>query len=389
MLLREAPSVNTLDRTTLLEMVRHDGWPCVSIYLPTHPVPTQSEHDALLLKNLVRKASETLADTGMKTAEIDELLLPVTDIGTDRSVWREPGQGIACFVAPEASYAFKTPSPVPELAVVGSRLQIRPLLHALGSSRRFFVLALSKKSIRLYEGDGSDVHELAIGDAPSSLAEALRFDDYERNVQFHSRTPAAASGKGRRPAIFHGHGGAPDVEKENLRRYFKQVDRGIHELLHDDDAPLLLAGVEYLLPIYRDANSYSHLVEGAIKGNPDDMAEHDLHAAASALLKPHFESELRRDRADLDEAMGSDASSESIEEIVPAAVEGRVKALFVPPVAGRRGSFDPATSLAEVHDSAEPDDIDLVDLATAVTLLRAGTVHVLGDEQKTAALFRY
>ena len=37
-----------------------------------------------------------------------------------------------------------------------------------------------------------------------------------------------------------------DERKDELLRYFQHIDRGLHALLREETAPLVLAGVEYL-----------------------------------------------------------------------------------------------------------------------------------------------
>jgi len=381
--------MDTLDRETLLALARHTGWPSVSIYMPTHPIPIEAEPDPIVLKNLLKSAEESLIAADVRSAEIDSMLAPARALLADSTVWRSGGAGLAVFMAEDTFHAFRSDDSFPELCSVGERFVIRPLLPAFTIGGRFYVLALSQKRIRLLEGSREEVKEIDLAGVPESLAEALKYDDYERQVQFHSRTPAGASGKGRRPAIFHGHGGAPDVAKDNVLRYFRLVAKGIHEFLRDDDAPLVLAGVEYLLPIYREVNSYPHLVEQAVLGNPDELSASELHATASELLEPHFHAEFETDRADFARLSGTGSASADMHEIIPAAHEGRVRVLFVSDRDSTWGQFDPSSGRVDVHEDAQPSDWDLTDLAAAETLLHGGIVHARPDEEAAAAIFRY
>ena len=43
--------------------------------------------------------------------------------------------------------------------------------------------------------------------------------------------------------------------------------------LHNDPAPLVLAGVEYELAIYRRVNSYPRTLEQPVHGSPDGMTD--------------------------------------------------------------------------------------------------------------------
>ncbi|MDH4139494.1 MAG: hypothetical protein OEV43_02875 [Coriobacteriia bacterium] len=379
-----------LDREAVVDLARHFGWPSVSMYLPTHRVRTQTTQDLIRFKNLLKSAGEELLAGGIRAADAAAILEPARALLDDSAFWKHLGDGLATFIGPDTFEAFVIDSPMLERVFVGDRFLIRPLLPALHGNEHFYVLALSKNRVRLLSGTRSGVEEMSLVDAPTSLAEALRYDDYERQVQFHTRTPAAAAGRGQRSAVFHGHGGLPDVNKDNLLRYFRAVDKGIHDLLRDDTAPLLLAGVDYLLPLYREANSYAHLADEAMPGNPDELTPIELHAEAVRVLEPHFRHAFETHLAELDRLAGTDLYSADLGRIVGAAHEGRVKVLFVPEHRTDWGIFDPASGAIELHDERLPGDRDLADLAAAETLLHGGIVHTLAaEEAQSAAILRY
>ena len=95
---------------------------------------------------------------------------------------------------------------------------------------------------------------------------------------------------GRGPATFHGQGGGSDEnEKNELLRYFRLVSDGLTEFLEEDGVPLVLAGVEYLLPIYKEANTYPNLMDTVITGNPDLLSADKLHKSAWDIVSPRFQ----------------------------------------------------------------------------------------------------
>jgi len=64
------------------------------------------------------------------------------------------------------------------------------------------------------------VKEVELENTPQSLSEAFKYDDPEKQLQFHTRAPAAG---GERAAMFHGHGVGKDDAKDNILRFFHQV----------------------------------------------------------------------------------------------------------------------------------------------------------------------
>jgi hypothetical protein len=382
------------DRETLKRLARHDGWPAVSIYLPVHRAGSETQQDPIRLKNLLIQAGEALVKGGVRAPDAEESLGDAWDLQRDPSFWREGFDGLALFIAAGTFEAFRTTRRLPEHLRVGQKFLLRPLMRALSPDLSFFVLALSKNHVRLFQGTPDEVHELDPEGVPQGLAEALKYDDYETHVQFHSRTPAGAAGRGRRSAMFHGHSPGEN-HKDNLLRYFRMVDAGLKELL-PADVPLLLAGVDYLLPIYREANTYAHLLDEEITGNPDESPAHEIHAEALALLEPHLSAGVQRAVETFTEGRGSDTASADLRRIVPAALEGRIDTLIVGDQDTAWGMYDTTSDHMTVRSHPDNGDIDLLDHAAAATLLHGGTVHVLPAEQvrkatgsDAAAVFRY
>ena len=278
-----------------------------------------------------------------------------------------------------------------ELVVVSDRFHVKPLLPIFIADGRFYILALSQNEVRLLQGTRYSSREIALEGVPGNLAEALRFDDPEKQLQFHTGTPA---GKGKRPAMFHGHGVGTDDSKVNLLRYFRHVDRGLHEILRDEEAPLVVASVDYLLPIYREANTCPHLVEEGVEGNPEGLGAEELHGRAWGIIEPYFEKAQEDAVALYRQFAGTGRTSTDIKEIAPAAYHGRVEFLFVALGLQQWGAFDPNRNTVMLHEEQEPGDEDLLDMAAVHTFLKGGRVYAVQpdkvpDGRPSAALFRY
>lgn len=372
----------------------HNGW-CISIFLPTHRAGTETQEDRIQLKNLLHQAEEELLATGMRAPEAWELLDAGQQLLQDDHFWRYQSDGLALFLARDVFRHYRLPHRFEPLTVVSERFHIKPLLPLFSGDGRFFVLAVSQGDIRLLQGTKYSISDFYLHAAPTSLAEALRWDDPEKQLQFHTGTVTPA-GKGQRPAIFHGHGVGVNDAKTNIRRYFRQLDRGVHELLGDEQAPLILAGVDYLLPIYREANTYPHLASAEIEGNPDKLSAEDLHSPAWALVEPLFR-EKREEAATKYRALagaGSGLASDRVQEALPAAYHGRIETLFVALNLQLWGSFDAQANVTQLHSEPEPGDADLLDLVAVHTLLNGGAVYALAPEAvpgqgSLAAVFRY
>jgi hypothetical protein len=388
--------MNILSRDDLSTLMgRHKGL-CVSIVMPTHRAGREIQQDPIRLKNLLVEAEERLLASGLRTPDAQELLEPAEKLLQGSPFWQRQSDGLALFLSSEVFRYYRLPFDFEELVVVTDRFHIKPLLPLLSGGGQFYVLALSQNEVRLLQGARYSVSEVDLEGVPESLAEALRYNDPERRLQFHTstRTPG---GTGQRPAIFHGHGVASaDDPKDYISRYFHQIDEALQDLLRDEQALLVLAGVDYLHPIYKEANTYPYLVDEGIEGNPEELSAEELHERAWAIVQPLFLIAQKEAAAQYRQlaGAGSEQASNDLKEVVPAAYHGRVEALFVAVGLQKWGTFDPATNAVQLHRGVKPGDEDLLDFAAVHTLLNGGTVYAVEPEKVPAeallaALFRY
>lgn len=368
---------------------------CVSIFMPTHRAGPETQQDPIRLKNLLAQAEECLLAAGLRTPEARQLLAPAHALLSDGLFWRYQSDGLAAFLAQDTFRYHRLPFELNELVVVADRFHLKPLLSVLSGDGRFYVLALSQNEVRLLEGTRFSVSEVDLEDVPQSLAEALRHNELQRQLQFHTstRTPA---GQARRPAIFHGHGVGVDDAKPNILRYFRQIDAGLRDVLRGEQAPLILAGVDYLLPIYKEANTYPHFVDEGIIGNPEALSAKELHERAWAIVRPLFRRAPEEAAARYKHlaGSGSERASHDLKAIVSAAYHGRVETLFVAVGLQRWGAFDAGSNRVELREQAQTGDEDLLDFAAVQTLINGGTVYAVAPERMPdssliAATFRY
>jgi len=380
--------MDILTRDTLKSLLASNRGTHVSLYLPTHRGGVQAREDVIRLKNLLRQAEEHLEAIGVRGPQAKELLGPARPLLEDKPFWQSQGAGLALFLTAKAFRYFRLPLRFEEIVVVADHFHVRPLLPLLTEDGRFFLLTLSKKDIRLHQCTRQGHKEVDLRDIPKGLAEFLRFDVLEKHHQFHGGASAKAPAAGR--------GGGPDeaVEKAKLLDYLRHVDTAVRKTLRDAREPLVLAGVEYLRGLYKEANRYPNLAPEGIEGNPDGRSVDELHRLAGTLVEPHF-TKARADAVhQFRQLAGTDRASKDLRAVVPAAYGGRVGLLLVAAGTHRWGSFDPATQAVEIHPEEQPGDKDLLDLIATHTLLHGGAVHAVGpehlpDDSPLAAVFRH
>jgi len=365
--------------------------------MPTDRTGVERQQDQLSIRRLIREAESLVrARVQLRSAQLEDLFAPMQALLEDTSFWLHASDGLAIFRSSTAFHAYRLPAHFKEQVVVSDHFHLKPLLPLVTENGRFYILALSQNAVRLLEGSRYDIHELKLPKhVPSSLAEFSGGEERENDLQLHGSASAGTIDKGgRHPAVFHGQGVGIDEAKDDLLRYFQHIDRGLHELLKEQTEPLVLAGVEYLFPLYREANTYPYLLEQGITGNPERLKAETLRKKAWGIVEPAVLQAQQAAAAQYVELANTERASSNTSEIVPAAYYGRVASLFVAVDQAQWGTFDAATETLQIHQQEETGDEDLLDLAAIQTLLHGVSVYAVEQAQmpvgaSLAAVFRY
>lgn len=201
--------------------------------------------------------------------------------------------------------------------------------------------------------------------------------------------PSVGSMKG----VTSGTSADRDSGNEYLAHFLKEIEKSVHSLLRDESAPLLLAGVEYELALYRKANTYQRLSEKAIHGATDHLAPRELRQQALDTAMQLFSEPLQKALADFEKQQNNGRVSLDVREILRAAHAGRVADLLVSDAAERRGLWNDERHQIEIPAN-EDDAEDLLNVAALQTLTHSGRAFALQPQDmpqqaEAAAVFRF
>jgi len=388
--------MDILTRAEIEQLMRKEQQWCVSIYMPTHRTGSEVQQDPIRLRNLLGEAEKRLSDQGVGTRDVQHMLEPASKLLQDSDFWQHQSDGLAIFITSNRVRRYRLPLNFEEFVAVMDHFHIKPLLPLLTGDGQFYILALSQNEIRLLNGTRYSVSEVDIGQVGGSLAEAIPSVNHQMSLQLHS-SGSTGGMSGSSSATFHGQGGGSEESaKKELLHYFRLVADGLKEFLQGNQAPLVLAGVEYLLPIYKEANTYPDLVDTVIKGNPDMLSADELHKSAWEIIRPLFQAAQAEAFAYYQQLTGqaNERVADTLEKIIPAAYHGQIETLFVAAGEQQWGILNPVTNEIELHDQMESGDEPLLDMATVHTYLKGGTVYAVEPEMvpggtPAAAVLRY
>jgi len=285
---------------------------------------------------------------------------------------------------------FRLPYEVPDAALLGNYFEVLPLVKMVSEEQEFYLLALSQKHCRLLHCTLTSSEEISLPpNIPTNLLDFNQQDQPDHRLE--NRANAGQVGKSTHPGqiVSFGTGSDADQKDHYLRNFFNAMDLELQSFLRDRPLPLILAGVDYELAVYHSISEYSPLVPGGVQGAPDGLKGGELHERALEILKTY--NSTRADRALSQYEKGAASRiPRTLEEVVPAAFDGRVLHLFVAEGFHELGAFSEQTR--EVSKRADGDD--LVNMAALQTLAHGGYVYLLPrervpDQSEVAALLRF
>lgn len=376
----------------LKELVEQPQGLCVSIYLPTVRLGSQTQQNSIRFKNLIRQVAAEIEKSPLRPPHVGELLEPAIALDEDE-FWQQQSAGLALFLSEGFFRCYRLPIEPKELAIASDRFHLKPLIPLLSGDDRFYILTLGQRDIRLLEGNRYGItREIEIEGLPKSMDEALQHQETAKDQQ--RRMGGGAGRAALQAGSYHGQGADRENVKEDLLQYFHLVDKALHDFFRDRRSPLVLAGVNYLLPIYHEANTYNFMMEAGIHHHTKQYTAQELHAEAWASVEPQFAADRQKAIAYYHESIATSKGASDLNEVIQAAFYGRVEQLFVPVSVQKWGHFDPESMELEIHDDARPGDEDLLNAAAIQTILHGGTVYALEpenvpDKVPIAAVFRY
>ncbi|MEM8965214.1 MAG: hypothetical protein AAGE93_02280 [Bacteroidota bacterium] len=386
--------MKTMTKEDLQTLANFSGINCVSIYIPTHKKGHQvnERQDAILLKNHYQQIRQQLKDKDISENEANQYLAPIKQLIEDSDFWRYQEHGLAVFLGSDYFKYLKLPYSVREFSMLSTSFHLDQIVPMLNKEHPFYILAISLNKVRLLEGSEREIEELNVQDmVPDGMEDALSYYDFEKNLQLHS-----GQGKSNTP-IYHGHGGDGDKDDVYAEEYFRRVNDALEQIIEDKNCPIVLAAVESHHSVYREANKTLKLADSGIQMNPDRTSPEELHEKAMEVLEDYFNEDKQSEMDRYAALAGSGQASYDIEEIAPAAINGRIDALFVVEGTHRWGYIDREDNSVQLHESEQENGHDLVAKSAVQTILHGGNTYIVKKEDlpeefvdaDLAAIFRW
>ncbi len=387
----KTPTKTRLTNEVLADILVVQEPPCLSLYQSTHRHYPENHQDPIRFRNLVKELDAALRQK-YPASDAKSLLAPFEALASDAAFWNHTLDGLAVLSGSGVFRAVRIPQPVTDLAMVADSFHLRPLRRFLQAGDRYQVLGLSLDKIRLFEGNRNALDELdLITGVPRTITDALGAELTEP----HQTVASYGGVGGASNPMHHGHGGKADEADTDAMRFFRAVDRAVHEHYSKPSGlPLILATLPEHQHLFHAVSRNPLLVKESIGLNPDSLPPDELRELAWKIVEPRYLARLASIREEFGQARSKNIGSDDLAQVAGASTGGRVETLLIEADRQITGRLNGATGRVELGNLSEPHTDDLLDDLAELVAMKGGTVMVLPAAEMPsrtglAAIYRY
>lgn len=243
----------------------------ISMYVPTGPLPSDSEKAKIELKNLTRDVVTQLTEAGVAKDAIAQVQDRIDALLEDTLFWTYQSQSLAIFLGNGLFQTYRLPNHFQATVDVADRFYIKPLMRTITFPQSAFVLALAQKSVRLVRVTAAEEAQVVdVLGLPTDLESFIGADMPER--QKYDR-------------------GTLDMSVR-VQQFAAGINKAVYPVVRDTKLPLILAAAEPLTSAYRKSNSYRYLTDQVIAGNPEALTNEQLATHARPILDELYSAEI-------------------------------------------------------------------------------------------------
>jgi hypothetical protein len=292
----------------LSAMLAQRDKPCITITVPTAKYTRARMQNPGVIEKALSKAKQLLTHSAWPREQI-ELLNHKLDAFQENLDYIRLQEGLAIFLSTDFFKIQLLPFTVKEKVILSSSFEIRDLIYFNQFLQIYYLLAISRKRIRLFKGSGRDLQEVINNDFPKKYIEEY---EYARPSIGSPSSPGLKSYERDKSVM----------EEKRAVDFFRMADNSLNKYIKGDTL-LFIAGVEEELADFDRVTNHLQNIAGKIKGNFDVDATHPLAETAWNLMKEEVNASHKELLERLKEEIGADLAVDGVREVWHAAQEGR------------------------------------------------------------------
>jgi len=292
----------------LESMLETQDQPCLSLIIPTVNYTHGRTLNPEIIQKALSKAEKLLANTAWPSEQIAQLVSKVESLKNKIDYMRLQ-QGLAIFISPDIFRIYLLPFSVVEKIILARTFEIRDILYFNQFLETYYLLAVSKKLVRLFKGRGRDLQELVNDDFPRKYVE-----EYEYSLP----SPGRVAGQG----VKSFERDKSVLQEKRMKTFFHHADVTLDKYLKKG-MRLFVAGVDEELAGFEMVSHHTKHIAGKIKGNYDVDAAHPLAEVAWKLILEEVGNHHAKLISQLQEDRGRNLTAGGIVEVWRCAYEGK------------------------------------------------------------------
>lgn len=362
---------------------------CLSLYMPTHRYFTDESKDVIIYTQLVKEALASLAKL-QDTSRFKDLEKTLFDLANDHDFWRHQKDGMALFASEDTMIIYSSQITFKPFTVIADSFHIKPIFSYFQHQEQFHLLALEAEKFEVYQGNIHHLESLAFPfDSQVTLSEVLGSQQTD-NDQTNKSYGGTFVG-----STLHGHGGKKDDTAIDREKYFRYVDRFVYEQFSKHHPlPLILVTPKDHQFTFRSTAKNPHMIDSMIDGSFHTIVATHLLDDLKMIANQRFQKHLHRMLKQYEDQRHLKLSSDGLETIAKALMDGRVSHLFIQKDHVIPGHLNIPQQKVMYWDLREPHTDDLLDDMLQLALTKGTSVYILEKslmptQSGVAASFRY
>jgi len=364
---------------------------CVSIYVPISRAgkKVDKKKSQIHLKNCLKEVKFKLKEYQLNDSQIEDYLEPANNLLEDYHFWRNQSDCLVILLNKHQMRFYTLPIDQTQFTYVADHFYLLPILSVFNYDGMFYLLSLSLNNVKLYKATRYSIEEVILeGIVPDKLKEIVGFDHQNKSLQFRT-------GQGGEAGAMHCQGSGKGEKAFETEKFFRAVDQSLKSIFKEENIPMVLACVDHYYPIFKKNTSYSNLYEKHISGNHEETSPLSLHKMGLELVDDYFQKKRNASTQKLKEQSSVGKTSFDLNDIIPAAVDGRIESLFIQKSKDRYGLYDKINRSLIVDEGHKAKQASLFNLAALHIWLKDGDVFIVEKDKmpfeatSINALFRY
>jgi hypothetical protein len=236
--------------------------PCITLVLPPRQPGASANPEGAMLRADLRTAATRLAELNLDPGQVEDLLRPLYALAAHPAWQAGSALGRLIFRAPAFCCQFPLARSVSPSVTVAGTLALRHFLPELTVPDRFLVLALSTEAVQLYRCTREKADPItSLPGTSLNLREALGFEARDHDLENRS---SSGPSTGTMHAVRFGTGPDHDSRGAKLADFYRGIDRGLIKVFPNHKMPLILAGVEAEVAVWRNVTRYQNVAAGSL-----------------------------------------------------------------------------------------------------------------------------